>query len=41
MVGVDDVTWVAGCAREEASLYSYRRDGTTGRFAGVIVRSAA
>ena len=39
--GVHDVTWVKGCAREEPSLYSYRRDGTTGRFAGVIVRSAA
>ena len=40
-VGVDDVTWVKGCAREERSLYSYRRDGTTGRFAGVIVRGPA
>ncbi|MFW5470264.1 peptidoglycan editing factor PgeF [Knoellia sp. CPCC 206435] len=39
--GVDDVTWVRGCAREELSLYSYRRDGTTGRFAGVIVRGEA
>ena len=39
--GVEDVTWVAGCAREEPTLYSYRRDGTTGRFAGVIVRGAA
>lgn len=39
--GIDDVTWVGGCAREEPSLYSYRRDGTTGRFAGVVVRSAA
>ncbi|KGN40234.1 peptidoglycan editing factor PgeF [Knoellia aerolata] len=38
--GVDDVTWVGGCAREEPSLYSYRRDGTTGRFAGLIVRTA-
>lgn len=35
---VHDITWVAGCAREEESLFSYRRDGTTGRFAGVIVR---
>nr|WP_076259389.1 peptidoglycan editing factor PgeF [Intrasporangium flavum] len=34
-VGVD---WVAGCTREHADLYSYRRDGTTGRFAGVVVR---
>ncbi len=40
-VGVDDVTWVRGCAREEPSLYSYRRDGTTGRFAGIIVRGSA
>jgi hypothetical protein len=39
--GVDDVTWVRGCAREEPSLYSYRRDGTTGRFAGIIVRDEA
>ncbi|KGN33122.1 laccase [Knoellia sinensis KCTC 19936] len=39
--GVSDLTWVAGCAREEASLYSYRRDGATGRFAGVIVRSSS
>jgi len=40
-VGVDDITWVPGCAREDASLFSYRRDGTTGRFAGVIVRSSS
>lgn len=39
--GVDDLTWVAGCAREEESLFSHRRDGTTGRFAGVIVRNAS
>lgn len=31
------VQWVPGCAREERSLYSYRRDGRTGRFAGVVV----
>lgn len=31
-----DVTWVPGCTREDANLYSYRRDGTTGRFAGVV-----
>lgn len=36
--GVEDLTWVKGCAREDDSLFSYRRDGTTGRFAGVIVR---
>jgi copper oxidase (laccase) domain-containing protein len=30
------VRWVAGCAREDARLYSYRRDGRTGRFAGIV-----
>lgn len=30
------VTWVPGCTREEPDLYSYRRDGRTGRFAGVV-----
>lgn len=34
------VEWVPGCAREDASLYSYRRDGRTGRFAGIIGRTA-
>ena len=33
--------WVPGCTREEPRLYSYRRDGATGRFAGLIVRKAA
>ncbi|MDC5697867.1 peptidoglycan editing factor PgeF [Intrasporangium calvum] len=28
---------VPGCTREDEDLYSYRREGTTGRFAGVIV----
>lgn len=28
--------WLAGCTRERDDLYSYRRDGTTGRFAGVV-----
>lgn len=32
-----DVTWVPGCTRESTSLYSYRRDQQTGRFAGVVV----
>ncbi|AKU17210.1 peptidoglycan editing factor PgeF [Luteipulveratus mongoliensis] len=32
-----EVEWVPGCTRESPSLYSYRRDGRTGRFAGVIV----
>ena len=30
------VTWVPGCTREDPDLYSYRRDGRTGRFAGVV-----
>ena len=33
------VTWVPGCTREETRLYSYRRDGQTGRFAGVVTRA--
>ncbi len=33
-----EVSWVAGCTRENSALYSYRRDGRTGRSAGVIVR---
>lgn len=35
----NDVTvqWVSGCAREDPSLFSYRRDGLTGRFAGIVV----
>ena len=32
------VRWVPGCTRERADLYSYRRDGRTGRFAGVVTR---
>lgn len=32
------VTWLSGCTREDDTLYSYRRDGTTGRFAGLIWR---
>jgi YfiH family protein len=30
------VTWVPGCTREDRSLFSFRRDGTTGRFAGIV-----
>ena len=30
------VQWVPGCTRESQTLYSYRRDGVTGRFAGVV-----
>ena len=40
MTDLTDEEWIAGCAREEADLYSYRRDGRTGRFAGVIGRVA-
>lgn len=32
------VQWVPGCTRESDDLYSYRRDGRTGRFAGVVLR---
>lgn len=35
------VQWLPGCTREDHGLYSYRRDGRTGRFAGVIVRRGA
>ncbi len=36
-----EVRWVPGCTRESPGLYSYRRDGRTGRFAGVVARSVA
>lgn len=32
-----DVLQVAGCTVEQPALYSYRRDGVTGRFAGAVV----
>ena len=35
------VRWVPGCTREDENLYSYRRDGRTGRFAGVVLRRPA
>lgn len=35
------VTWVPGCTKEDEELYSYRRDGRTGRFAGVIMLTQA
>ena len=35
------VRWLAGCTRENGDLYSYRRDGRTGRFAGVVTRREA
>ena len=31
------VQWIPGCAREDHHLFSYRRDGRTGRFAGIVV----
>jgi YfiH family protein len=34
------VQWVPGCAREDERLFSYRRDGRTGRYAGVVVAGA-
>ncbi|UFU04236.1 polyphenol oxidase family protein [Ruania suaedae] len=34
--GVEHVDVHAACTREDARWYSYRREGTTGRFAGVI-----
>jgi YfiH family protein len=33
------VTWVPGCTRESPALFSHRRDGQTGRFAGVVALS--
>jgi YfiH family protein len=38
--GVASIAWVPGCTRESPHLYSYRRTPVTGRFAGVVVRSA-
>jgi YfiH family protein len=35
-VGVDKVGLIGGCTHDDPELYSYRRDGTTGRFAGII-----
>ena len=32
-----DVAQLAGCTVEDPRLYSYRRDGTTGRFVGAVV----
>ncbi len=37
---VREQVWVPGCTRESPHLYSYRRTPVTGRFAGVVVRSA-
>ena len=33
------VRWLPGCSRERPDLYSYRRDGLTGRFAGIVAAS--
>lgn len=33
--------WLPGCSREDDALFSYRRDGRTGRFAGVVTLGAA
>lgn len=30
------VQWLPGCSFEDENLYSYRRDGVTGRYAGVV-----
>ena len=35
------VRWLPGCSREREDLYSYRRDGRTGRFAGVVALVAS
>jgi YfiH family protein len=40
-LGVTRAGRVGGCTAETADLFSYRRDATTGRFAGVIWRSGA
>lgn len=34
--GVQSVDRIHGCSREAPDLYSYRRDGLTGRYAGVV-----
>ena len=39
-LGVTDVVVDGRCTREDPTLYSYRRDGRTGRQASVIVRSS-
>jgi YfiH family protein len=36
-LGVRDVRVVGGCTIEDPTLYSFRRDRVTGRFAGVVV----
>lgn len=39
--GLRDVRAVGGCTIEQPTLFSYRRDGRTGRHAGVVVLDAA
>lgn len=34
------VRWLPGCSRERDDLYSYRRDGRTGRFAAVVAQGS-
>jgi hypothetical protein len=34
--GVGTLHRVGGCTRESPDLFSHRRDGVTGRFAGII-----
>jgi polyphenol oxidase len=35
-VGVEHIASVGGCTADDPDLYSYRRDRTTGRFAGLV-----
>lgn len=35
-LGVTRLTWLPGCTREDPALFSYRRDGRTGRFAAGV-----
>ncbi len=35
-LGIDQVGMLGGCTQDDPEQYSYRRDGITGRFAGVI-----
>ena len=36
VAGGADVDWLPGCSAESVDLYSYRRDGVTGRYAGLV-----
>ena len=35
-LGVSLREWVRGCTLEDEDLFSYRRDGSTGRLAGAV-----